>query len=213
MDRIKMFITSSLFVLMFSSITLAHVESGFTRVYTVDGYQVIYSWEPVRPKIGDTVTFRMDVKYWDVQEDVPYSVIDGSDASQIKPGDPVAGLGGFVDVSKGYSQFVEQSKIAMEQYQIGRFFMKEVSPGNFEASYVFDKTGSYKIRFLLTDADNYFQIDNHEQNLQIEPKSPGLLFTGYSVLFVGMAIIFSKMNEINIRKLRGGKSENVEKES
>ena len=140
-------------------------------------------------------------------------MIDGSDASQIKPGDPVAGLGGFVDVSKGYSQFVEQSKIAMEQYQIGRFFMKEVSPGNFEASYAFDKAGSYKIRFLLTDADNYFQIDNHEQNLQIEPKSPGLLFTGYSVLFVGMAIIFSKMNEINIRKLRGGKSENVEKES
>ena len=65
----------------------------------------------------------------------------------------------------------------------------------------------------MTDGDNYFQIDNHEQNLQIEPKSPGLLFTGYSVLFVGMAIIFSKMNEINLRKLRGGKSENVEKES
>ncbi len=191
-------------MLALSQLAVAHVESGFFRSYTIDGYEIIYSRQPVRPNVGDTIRFHIEVKWWDVKEATQLLMPQELYIDVSEPGTPVEGLGAFVDIFRGYSQFVDQSKAALQEYQARRIFMSEYEPGKFDAFLKFDDPGSYKIRFLLTDADNIFQIDVHEENLQIEPKTVGKLFVSYALLFIGIAVILINQNTIWLDKLRGG---------
>jgi len=199
----KELIISFIFIFFLSN-AYSHVESGFFRSFTPDGYEIIYYWEPVRPKVNETVKLRITVKWYDLQNPSLYLLPPGEeDRSQIKVGAPVKGLGAFVEVySRNPSVLLSDAK-SLGVERLGRIFMKEIKPGNFEAEWIFNEPGSYKIRFVITDKKGYFQIDAHDHFLFVEPKSPSFMFLAYILLFIGIGMIFSKLNEMKMEQLRG----------
>lgn len=194
----KLDIIKFLLILTFLfSYSYSHVESGFFRSFTVDGYEIIYYWEPIRPKVNETVKLKILVKWYDLQNPNLYLLPPGEeDKSQIKVGEPVKGLNAFVEIYSKYPSTSLSNLQSLKVERLSRIFMKEIKPGNFEAEWKFEEPGSYKVRFVVTDKKGYFQIDAHDHYIFIEPQRLSFTFLFYILLFIGLGMIFSKLNEM-----------------